>query len=104
MEATCEAWCEVAVPCSVHYASSEWGPEFTTQTECEDACLDRYEMRMKQYPGVCFEPYLADRECAAELSCEDFKQYENSAFNQPVSVWPPPCYEEQMALESADCY
>jgi hypothetical protein len=97
----CEAWCQVAVPCSVHYAGPEWG-NFSTQAECEEACTSHVEFKTELHSN-CFDLILDDRECAAALSCEEFRDYENWAFVEP-SAYPPPCLEEQQALDPADCY
>lgn len=86
---------------SVHYAGPEWG-NFTTQAACEDVCTSRIETKTGLHEE-CFDLILDGRECAAALSCEDFKQYENWAFAEP-SVYPPPCLAEQQALIPADCY
>jgi hypothetical protein len=97
----CEAWCEVAVPCSVHYAGPGWG-NFSTQAECEEACTSDVEFKVEFYEG-CFDLILDDRECAAALSCDEFRDYENWAFGEP-SAYPFPCVEEQEALEQTNCY
>jgi hypothetical protein len=93
---TCEAWCQVAVPCSDNYAQI-WS--FSTQAECEHACVVDAEHKAAEF-AVCLDIVLDVRECAAALACEDFKQYENWAFGEPN--FSPSCVEEHQAAMS-DC-
>lgn len=92
--AACEAWCEVAVPCSEHFAGPTWG-DFSTKSECEDVCRQDVEYLTEKNPA-CFDIVLDLRECAAALTCEEFKNYENWSFVKP---WSPPlkCMEEEVA-------
>ncbi len=96
---TCEAWCQVAVPCSMHFAGPEWG-DFSTQTECEDVCTANIEIRAEK-SDECFDIILDVRECAAALTCEEFKKYEVWAFSDPIA-FPVSCIEEQQ-LELERC-
>jgi hypothetical protein len=93
---TCEAWCEVAVPCSEHFAGPEWG-DFSTNSECEDVCKQEIEQLTEKNPA-CFHIMLDLRSCAAALTCEEFKNYENWSFVKP---WSPPieCVEEDQARD-----
>jgi hypothetical protein len=93
----CEAWCQVAVPCSENYALN-WG--FSTQAECEDGCIINVEHRADEY-AECFDIVLDVRECAAALTCEEFKQYENWSFGDPTD-FPVSCLEEQQEAQT-DC-
>ena len=99
MEVACKAWCELAVPCSVHFAGPEWG-EFTTQAECESMCTGHVEFTQEGIPA-CFDLILEVRECAAVLTCDEFRNYENWAFleshTQPVR-----CIEEAIASKSCN--
>ncbi len=100
MEVACKSWCEIAVPCSVHYAGPDWGDEFTTQVECESMCSRHVESSEEMLPG-CFDVILGVRECAAVLTCDEFRNYENWAFleshTQPVR-----CIEEAIASKSCN--
>jgi hypothetical protein len=91
----CEAWCQVVVPCSDNFAP-RW--EISTQAECADACIFDVEHRSAE-AAACFDIILDVRECAAALTCEEFKQYENWSFNEP-SDFPPPCLEEQQEAQT----
>ncbi len=95
LDEACDAWCQIAVPCSVHFAGPEWG-NFSTQAECQDACTANVE-NATALNDECFDIILDARECAATLSCEDFKDYEAWSFAEP-SPFPVPCLEEQQAV------
>jgi hypothetical protein len=97
VDASCEAWCEVAVPCSTHF-KEQW--EFSNQPECVAECKWHVEYAYKDNEA-CFDLVLDERECAAELSCEDFQTYEDFAFEglQGPNL---ACTEERVA--GANCY
>jgi|GEM_PF-2335417 len=99
MEVACKAWCELAVPCSVHFAGPEWG-EFTTQAECESICTGHVRSKQEALPA-CFDLILDVRECAAVLTCDEFRNYENWAFLEGY-VNPVRCIEKQEAAKSCD--
>jgi hypothetical protein len=95
LETACEAWCQVAIPCSVHYAGPDYG-DFTTQAECEIFCASNIEEVAARRPE-CFDIIVDDRECAGGLSCEDFKHYENWGFGE-MSKFPFECHEETRTI------
>lgn len=100
LNAACEAWCEVAVECSVYYASPEWF-DFSTSSECEEACIG-HALYVTQQNDVCFGIVLNDRECSARLTCEEFESYENWSSGRPATQ-PVPCLEEiQAHVESCN--
>ena len=102
MERTCEAWCETAVECSVHYAGPEWG-NFTTQAECEQTCVLHITSTVERVDGSCLDRLVNHRECGASLTCEEFESYENYAFNEPLDQFPP-CKAEHDELTKTACY
>lgn len=100
LEQACTDWCVAAVPCSTLYATYR---SFSDIESCESSCLDYAESIRDELGESCFEIVLDDRECAAELTCEEFTAYEQYSFDEAPSILPPPCQEE-VAAQLDGCY
>jgi hypothetical protein len=95
LEQACADWCAAAVPCSTYYAEQQ---QFNDRETCEASCQSYADMVHEQYGDTCVDVVLDDRECAADLTCEEFVAYEEYSFSEPPSITPPPCAEEVLAL------
>ena len=93
---TCRDWCEVALPCSQVYAQ-QWA--FSTRDECEEQCFGYFDALSGISDGACDEPLLTLNQCAAELTCEQFGEFEKEYWDTEF-VDNPPCQVELMAFLS----
>lgn len=100
LEQACADWCDAAVPCSNFYAM-KWS--FDDLESCESSCISYAQSVRDELGESCFEIVLDDRECASELTCEEFTAYEEYASDEPPSILPPPCQEE-VAAQLDGCY
>lgn len=100
MEQACADWCEAAVPCSMYYSEQQG---FDDRASCEESCTIYAEQVLDELGSSCLDVILDDRECAAQLTCEEFVSYEEYSFDEPPSVLPVPCGDE-VAAHLTECY